>query len=602
MKTLGTLIAAAATLIWAVAASALSVNVLVVGGGAAGVAAAVESARTGASTMIVEELPWLGGMLSSAGVCATDGNYRLRAGSWGEFTDSLAARYGSLQALRTGWVSDVLFDPAVARDIFNNITAAEPLLEVRHGASLQSLSQGGERNWHADFGSFAVDADILVDATELGDVAALAGARYDIGMESRAATGEDIAPCTANGIVQDLTYVAILESRPGSTMERPEGYDSAEFACCAVNPLCTAPKEPARRWAPAQMLSYGRLPGGRYMLNWPIEGNDYYADIIEMNPMQRAAVIDKAKARTLRMIYFMREELGMDSLVVAQGLYPTSDGLPLMPYYREGRRFRGIVRFTLPYITDPYGQELPLYRTAVAVGDYPVDQHHSRYDGDEPLPDLHFHPVPSWGLPAGALVPADVPYMIVAEKGISVSNIVNGTTRLQPAVLLHGQAAGALAAISARGGVTPADADVRTLQRRLLDQEARLLPFVDSAPGDAGFDALQRIGVCGILRGDGRSEGWANATYIYPDSVMTEAELAPLYEYLGADAPVLSSSPLTYAALSAAVSSLGGGVPQGRRPTDIVTRRDFAIITDTTLRPFDIPVDFHGRKKRHISH
>ena len=52
-------------------------DVVVVGGGTGGTAAAIEAARGGARVLVVEESPWLGGMLTSAGVSAIDGNYRL---------------------------------------------------------------------------------------------------------------------------------------------------------------------------------------------------------------------------------------------------------------------------------------------------------------------------------------------------------------------------------------------------------------------------------------------------------------------------------------------------------------------------------------------
>ncbi|GLL54192.1 hypothetical protein KUBF_18540 [Bacteroides finegoldii] len=55
-----------------------SVDVLIIGGGASGVTAGIQSARMGAATLIVEETEWLGGMLTSAGVSAVDGNYDLR--------------------------------------------------------------------------------------------------------------------------------------------------------------------------------------------------------------------------------------------------------------------------------------------------------------------------------------------------------------------------------------------------------------------------------------------------------------------------------------------------------------------------------------------
>ncbi|MDZ7633980.1 MAG: hypothetical protein U5L72_05885 [Bacteroidales bacterium] len=52
---------------------------------------------------------------------------------------------------------------------------------------------------------------ILIDATELGDISRMCGAKYDLGMDSRYDTGEDIAPEKANTIIQDLTYVAVLK-------------------------------------------------------------------------------------------------------------------------------------------------------------------------------------------------------------------------------------------------------------------------------------------------------------------------------------------------------------------------------------------------------
>ena len=70
-------------------------DVIIVGGGAGGTSAAIESSRNGAKTLLIEETDWLGGMLTSAGVSAVDGNYKLPSGFWGEFKDSLVSHYGS---------------------------------------------------------------------------------------------------------------------------------------------------------------------------------------------------------------------------------------------------------------------------------------------------------------------------------------------------------------------------------------------------------------------------------------------------------------------------------------------------------------------------
>ena len=71
-----------------------SYDVLIVGGGASGTMAGIQAARMGSKTMIAEENCWIGGMLTSAGVSAIDGNYKLRGGLFREFTDALAEHYG----------------------------------------------------------------------------------------------------------------------------------------------------------------------------------------------------------------------------------------------------------------------------------------------------------------------------------------------------------------------------------------------------------------------------------------------------------------------------------------------------------------------------
>ena len=93
-------------------------DLVILGGGTGGTAAAVEAARDGVSVLVVEPSPWLGGMLTSAGVSAIDGNYHLRGGIFGEFCDSLASYYGSYEALKSGWVSNIQFNPAVGAQIY----------------------------------------------------------------------------------------------------------------------------------------------------------------------------------------------------------------------------------------------------------------------------------------------------------------------------------------------------------------------------------------------------------------------------------------------------------------------------------------------------
>ena len=527
-------LAAIAMAVTPLAADAASPDLLIVGGGASGVSAGVQAARLGTNTLIVEEGPWVGGMLTAAGVSAVDGNFNLRSGMWGEFLDSLAADYGGIDNLHTGWVSRVQFEPSRGNKLFRRLIDNEPLLDLSLNASLVALGRDGN-HWvavvkDADGNLQTLTPRIVIDATELGDVARRAGVAYDKGMESRLDTGEDVAPLAANGIIQDLTYVAILKDYGKDvTIERPASYDPAEFACCARNPLCVTPKEPNRMWDADKMITYGKLPGGKYMINWPIEGNDYYVDMIDMTDAERADAVARAKEYTLCFVYFLQHELGFNTLGLADDEFPTADRLPLIPYHRESRRIHGMTRFDMTHITAPYDRAQPLYRTAIAVGDYPVDHHHKKYTGSEALPDLHFHAVPSFGLPLGTLIPRDVDGLIVAEKSISVSNIANGATRLQPVVLQIGQAAGTLAALALRDNDGDISAvKVRDVQRQLLDNGTYLQPYLDVPKDDQMFKILQRVGSTGLLHATGKNAGWSNQTWIYPDSTLTRADLALL--------------------------------------------------------------------------
>jgi len=516
-------------ILFASCSSPVTTDVFIAGGGTSGVAAGIQAARMGVRTVIAGENGWLGGMLTSAGVSAVDGNYNLPGGIWGEFRDSLAAYYGDESDLKTGWVSNVMFEPSVGNGIFSEMAAAEPRLTVLRNARVTRVKRRGDR-WSVSVrttgGVLRYSSLLLIDATELGDISKMCGVKYDIGMDSRNDTGEDIAPEKANTIIQDLTYVAVLKDYGREVhVSRPEGYDPSLFSCSCINPLCPGEGVEKARWSCEAMLNYGKLPNNKYMINWPLSGNDFYVNLIEMDFKERAEALEAAKHRTLCFLWFIRNELGYHNLALADDEFPTADSLPFIAYYRESRRIHGKVRFTLNHITAPYDQPEKLYRTGIAVGDYPVDHHHSAYTGSDTLPDLSFYPVPSFGLPLGALIPEDVEGLIVAEKSISVTNIVNGATRLQPVVLQIGQAAGALAAIAVRKGVGTSEVPVRDVQNALLDAGGYLLPYLDVPREHEWFKSLQRIGSTGIMKGVGRNSGWANQTFFRADEITRASDL-----------------------------------------------------------------------------
>ncbi|WP_298712020.1 FAD-dependent oxidoreductase [Chitinophaga sp.] len=589
-------------------------DLLIVGGGASGTMAGIQAARMGVKTLIVEETPWLGGMLTSAGVAAIDGNHRMPSGLWGEFRQKIYGYYGGPDKVSTGWVSNTLFEPSTGNALLRQMAAGEPNLQIRFNtafAAIRKNSGGWTVTVREGKKSRDITARLVIDATELGDVMAAAGAKYSIGMDDRAVTGEALAPPAANDIIQDLTYVVVLKDYgkgADKTIPRPAGYDPAPFRqCCDI-------ADPASFDSPKSncnmMMQYGRLPNGKYMINWPKHGNDYYLNIIEKTPAERAEALKAAKLHTLRFVYYLQTELGFKHLGIAGDEFPTADKLPMIPYHRESRRVKGKALFTANHVSKPYDQAQPLYRTGVAVGDYTIDHHHDK-NPDAPKIDFVKMRVPSYNIPLGSLIPEGVSGLIVAEKSIGVTNIVNGATRLQPVVMGIGQAAGALAAVALRNGTEPEATDVRAVQQALLDSKAYIMPFIDVPAGSPHFAAIQRTGAAGVLRGSGVPYQWANQTWFYPDREVSGYELV---EGLRPYFPALrthwgaTGDPLTVAALLEIFSKAGVSVsmeeisgnwrglalPGAPAPGTVLNRGSAAVLTDHFLRPFHFKINLNG--------
>lgn len=510
-------------------------EVLVIGGTASGICAGLQSSRLGVKTIIAESTPWLGGMLTAAGVSAFDGNHNMPAGIFGEFRARLYQHYGGSNKVSTGWVSNTLFEPHIGDSIFKAMAKSEKHLQIHYHFELLEVNKEGNAISGVLFydkqhqKNILIKAKRYIDATELGDVLASAKIPYDLGMESNDVTKEQVNKNGANDIVQDITYVAVLKDygMPQPFIEKPKNYDSLEFDASNLSFY----KDSARTKPPVdaiKMLNYGKLPGNKYMLNWPIYGNDIYLNVVEKTPKERAALLEIAKQQTLRFVYFIQKDLGFKNLALADDEFKTKDKLAYYPYYRESRRVKGLSRMVVQHIATPFETDKPLYRTGIAVGDYPIDHHHKK--NPSAPQHLDFFSVPSYNIPISVLIPENQDNIIIAEKSISVSNVVNGTTRLQPCVMQIGQAAGLLAAQSVKDNIAPKNVAVRKLQNILLDANGYIMPYVDIKQSSPYFKAVQRIGATGLLKGVGVPNGWANTTYFYPDKPVSFADFVSTWK------------------------------------------------------------------------
>lgn len=586
------------------------VDVLIIGGGAGGTSAGIQAARMGVRVQIIEATPWLGGMLTSAGVSAIDGNHEMPSGIWGEFRQKLRDHYGGAAALATGWVSHTLFEPSIGNKLLQEM-AAIPNLDIAFNAVYTAVKKEGE-GWQVTYiknkKTYTTFAKLLIDATEIGELLPLVGANFRLGMDANSDTGETEAPERENTIVQDLTYVLILEDigdgkgRKG-LVKKPKNYKSEAYACA-----CKREKGEMFGGVSSceQMLTYGKLPNTKYMVNWPNCGNDFYINWPELSSQERQEKLQEAKAFTQGFVYYIQNELGFKNLRVAEE-FPTKDNFPMIPYDREARRVKGKTLLIVDHLERPY--DYNVYKTGVAVGDYPIDHHHDKFP-EAPEIDFINIKVPSYNVPLGSLVPEQLENFIVAEKNISVSNIVNGATRLQPVVLGIGQAAGALAATAIQENKKPSNISIRKVQNALLKSNAYIMPFIDIKKEDSAFVAMQRTGATGILKATGIPYKWANQTWFYPNRTVSEHEfkmgLLPYFPQLektaasgaGITLPFLISIAQTIQ-VETSIDNIqkqwtNWGITQAYDNTTELNRRTISILTDTLLKPFEMEINWDG--------
>ena len=212
----------------------------------------------------------------------------------------------------------------------------------------------------------------------------------------------------------------------------------------------------------------------------------------------------------------------------------------------------------------------------------------------------------------GSLIPETTENLIAAEKGISVSNVVNGTTRLQPVVLLTGQAAGILAALAVKRKVSARKVPVRLVQQELLNNHAMLMPYIDVDPTHPNFTAIHKIGATGILRGKPIPYKWANQTWFYPDSLV---ESKPFLQHLKTYSKLSFPDPsdkyinweyakvliiklldinLTNIQTSFSNKILYFEIKHQLHNNDYITRAIFAEFINDFLDPFSTPIDHFG--------
>jgi hypothetical protein len=478
----------------------LTADVLVVGGGTGGTAAAIQAARRGANTILVSEFSWLGGMLTAAGVSAPDGNElaAFQTGMWGAYLRELQRRQP--EGLDHAWVSFFTYHPQIGAEIFADWVRKLPQLHWIAGQVPLEVLQQGDRITGVRFADYTIHATLTIDGTELGDLLALSEIPHCWGWELQSEFNEPSAPPHLTALMQQYpvqapTWVVVMQ-------DFGEGAIAPEIP----PPPSDSPDLFTTAWqgyGADSFLNYGRLPGDRFMINWPQSGNDYGIglDRLVRSPAARQEFCQEARWHSQSFARYIQTQLGR-RYGLADLVFPPQENssgggaFALHPYYRESRRLQGCVTVREQDILPvSAGRVAPLPRagelvTAIAIGNYANDHHY-------PGIDLSLQPKSMrWGgrwtgtpfsIPYGCLVPAQTDGLLVCEKNISVSHIANGATRLQPVVMGIGQAAGMAAALCIEENCQPRNLPIPELQTALLQEPiapTAVIPLLNSLPHD----------------------------------------------------------------------------------------------------------------------
>jgi hypothetical protein len=403
----------------------LSTEILIVGGGLGGCAAAIAAARTGVRVVLTEETDWIGGQLTSQAVPPDENPWiesfggtrmyrelreRIRDYYRRHYPLTAAARASAYLNPGGGTVSALCHEPRVALASLYQMLAphlANGRIRLLLNHRVESAETQGDRVdvvacrdlLHDSL--IRIQAKYVIDATEQGDLLPIAGVEYVTGFESQAETDEPHAPAEAQPHnLQAVTWCFPMEYRDGEdhTIDPPEQYafwrdfvpqltppwPGKLLDFTYSHPITLQPRtlefDPAREtpgwWLYRRIADQANFAPGSYqgsisLVNWP--QNDYLlGNFCEVTPEQRRTHEQGAQQLSLSLLYWMQTAAprpdggtGWPGLCLRPGLVDTPHGLAKAPYIRESRRIRARVTVTERHV----GTETRMQETGKSMDD-----------------------------------------------------------------------------------------------------------------------------------------------------------------------------------------------------------------------------------------
>jgi hypothetical protein len=438
-----------------------------VGGGPAGLGAALGAARAGAEVILTERYGFLGGNATAALVMPlmsfhTHKARREKTGSstllptdhgpgepviGGALTtllERLVRAGGAVPpSLKTGYV--VPFDPEVFKLIALDLLDEAGVRFLFHAFASDVIGDDRSRGvvLETKSGPLVIRASVVIDCTGDGDVAAHAGARYEIGREE-------------DGLVQPMTLmfrVAEFERAAfeAYVREHPDQWRSVHGLWDLVGKAAAAGE---LRLAREDLLFFA-TPHER-----EVSVNSTRVTKVLGTEVWDLSYAEWESRRQMRQIaaFLRRYVPGFEKAYVVQS--GVNIGV------RETRRIMGEYRLTADDILQ--ARKFP---DVIARSTYPVDIHNPEGAGTtlKRVP-----PDDAYDIPLRSLLPQNIDGVLVAGRCISGTHEAHSSYRVMPVSMATGQAAGVCAALAVRQKKSPRAIAAEDVQRELIRQGANL--------------------------------------------------------------------------------------------------------------------------------
>jgi hypothetical protein len=408
-------------------------DVLVVGGGPAGVGAALAAAQAGADTLLVERYGMLGGMWTAGLV-----NPFFEATRNGWIVAQIVRRLEEAGAW-TPWRWAYTFDPETMRRELERLMSEFGVRLLYHSLCVDSIVEGNRVRGvviESKAGREAIVANVVVDCTGDGDVAARAGAPFEFGR-------------LGDGLVQPMTLMFEIDG-------------TGDFPQDSAPALFDAMTQAIREHSLGIELPFGRVNYAPWIIALPSPGTAavQLTHVYRLNPLDPAdltAGTVAARRQAANAVEVFRHVPGLESV----RLRHTAAQIGV----RETRRILGQYQLSLDDLSA--GRQFPDGIASCAFG---VDIHEPAPGAG--VPSGHGAKMQPYEIPYRCLVPAEVDGLLVAGRCISGTHEAHASYRVTGTCVATGQAAGLAAALSSARDLPPSQLPGPSLRVALLDRGA----------------------------------------------------------------------------------------------------------------------------------